>query len=315
MKHRPVGTIRPPPKRPVERAVHWTTQENESCQTRDWDRSSWCKPHRWWKTRSHRRSSISNMGSDAQPRAGVSANSFTWDLHLLRSPRWKVTPRLDVPRQHTVDQVAVLALHWSPSSWPGLVEMGGRSKRSHLWHSLCVPNNVRHEDDHGDDVETGPRGIIQYHAHVQVDVPDKDHGKHPIIGTKESQGGQPTWRPINERWWRNQVIPLSVGWKWWVVVNVILNRVGINSGPCLNKTRNHEPRVICEVKISFAIFRHQHSFLVLSVHVDHPRSKKRGRDILRCFTSHPCDSGLYRKACELLRVFHSQVLLSSHQRK
>ena len=46
---------------------------------------------------------------------------------------------------------------------------------------------MRYEDDHGDDVETGPRGIIRYHAHVQVDVPDKDHGKHPIIGTKESQ--------------------------------------------------------------------------------------------------------------------------------
>ena len=65
----------------------------------------------------------------------------------------------------------------------------------------------------------------------------------------------------------------------------------------------HLGRTICKVKCPFIVFHQQHSLLIYSTHVGHPRLKKQQRDILRCFSSRPCDSGLFRRACELLVCF------------
>ena len=69
---------------------------------------------------------------------------------------------------------------------------------------------------------------------------------------------------------------------------------------CLSGNALHLGRTMCAVKFLFAVFRHQRSFFILSVHVEHPRSKKHGRDVLRCFSSCLCGSGLFRRTCELL---------------
>ena len=64
---------------------------------------------------------------------------------------------------------------------------------------------------------------------------------------------------------------------------------------CLSRNALHLGLMICEIKFPFAVFRHQYPLLILSGHIDHPRSKKHRRDILKCSSSRSYDSGLYRK--------------------
>jgi len=69
---------------------------------------------------------------------------------------------------------------------------------------------VRHEDEHGHDVETAPNGILQDLELIQVDVSDGYRRNTLVVGPEERQGDQPTGPPVDERRWRSQEILLSI---------------------------------------------------------------------------------------------------------
>ena len=73
--------------------------------------------------------------------------------------------------------------------------------------------------------------------------------------------------------------------------------------PRLSGNSLHPGRTTCKTEFPKIVFYRQHSLLITSTHVGHPRLKKQRGDILRCFSSRLCDSGLVRRACELLVCF------------